>query len=99
VELRCCHAAPFLGNITGALLPPEAGPAGLDDLLFQNLLSAEWAIFDLSQQAVEVCNSSSFTGIGLPSTTYDRVKQIRDNKAGHLRISQDSISATNVTPC
>lgn len=91
-------AAPFPGNITGAILPTETGPAGPDDLLFQNLLSAEWAIFDFYQQGVEAFNSSSFTELGLPNTTYDRVMQIRDNEAGHLRIFQDSISATSVKP-
>jgi hypothetical protein len=92
------NAAPFPGNITGAILPTENGPAGPDDLLFQNLLSAEWAIFDFYQQGVEAFNSSSFTELGLPNTTYERVKQIRDNEAGHLRIFQDSISATSVKP-
>lgn len=91
-------AAPFPGNITGAVLPTESGPAGPDDLLFQNLLSAEWAIFDFYQQGVEAFDSSSFTKLGLPNTTYARVKQIRDNEAGHLRIFQDSISATSVKP-
>ncbi|KAG9960000.1 hypothetical protein KCU61_g6986, partial [Aureobasidium melanogenum] len=91
-------AAPFPGNIGGAILPTESGPAGPDDLLFQNLLSAEWAIFDFYQQGVEAFNSSSFTKLGLPNTTYDRVMQIRDNEAGHLRIFQDSISATSVKP-
>ncbi|CAD0112674.1 unnamed protein product [Aureobasidium uvarum] len=91
-------AAPFPGNITGAILPTESGPAGPDDLLFQNLLSAEWAIFDFYQQGVETFNSSSFTEFRLPNTTYDRVMQIRDNEAGHLRIFQDSISPTSVKP-
>lgn len=91
-------AAPFPENITGAILPTESGPAGPDDLLFQNLLSAEWAIFDFYQQGVEAFNNSSFTKLGLPNTTYDRVMQIRDNEAGHLRILQDSISATSVKP-
>lgn len=91
-------AAPFPGNNTAAILPTESGPAGPDDLLFQNLLSAEWAIFDFYQQGVEAFNSSSFTELGLPNTTYDRVTQIRDNEAGHLRIFQDSISATSVKP-
>ncbi|KAK6001531.1 hypothetical protein QM012_002862 [Aureobasidium pullulans] len=91
-------AAPFPGNITGAILPTETGLAGPDDLLFQNLLSAEWAIFDFYQQGVEAFNVSSFTELGLPNTTYDRVMQIRDNEAGHLRIFQDSISNTSVKP-
>ncbi|KAG9671807.1 hypothetical protein KCU99_g5381, partial [Aureobasidium melanogenum] len=91
-------AATFPGNIPGAILPTESGLAGPDDLLFQNLLSAEWAIFDFYQQGVEAFNSSSFTKLGLPNTTYDRMMQIRDNEAGHLRIFQDSISATSVKP-
>ncbi|KAH0170648.1 hypothetical protein KCU67_g2541, partial [Aureobasidium melanogenum] len=91
-------AAPFPGNITGTILPSESGPAGPDDLLFQNLLSAEWAIFDFYQQGVEAFDSSAFTKLGLPNTTYDHAMQIRDNEAGHLRIFQDSISATSVKP-
>lgn len=91
-------AVPFPGNITGAILPTESGPAGPDDLLFQNLLSAEWAIFDFYQQGVDAFDSSSFTKVGKPNTTYDCIMQIRDNEAGHLRIFQDSISATSVKP-
>jgi hypothetical protein len=49
VELRCCHAATSIGNITGAIPPLETRLAGLNDLLFQNLLSAEWAILDSYQ--------------------------------------------------
>lgn len=91
-------AAPFPGSITGAAIPTETGPPGPDDLLFQNLLSAEWAIFNFYQQGVEAFNQSSFTNLGLPHMTYDRVINIRDNEAGHLRIFQDSISATSVKP-
>ncbi|THW93549.1 hypothetical protein D6D15_02338 [Aureobasidium pullulans] len=47
---------------------------------------------------VEAFNQSSFTNLGLPTMTYDRVINIRDNEAGHLRIFQDSISATSVKP-
>lgn len=63
-------AAPFPGNITGAAIPTETGPPGPDDLLFQNLLSAEWAIFNFYQQGVEAFNQSSFTNLGLPNMTY-----------------------------
>ncbi|EXJ59355.1 uncharacterized protein A1O5_12236 [Cladophialophora psammophila CBS 110553] len=91
-------AAPFPGNITGAILNITTGPPGEDDLLFQNLLSAEWVIFSFYQQGVERFNSTAFIEAGFPNTTYERVQQIRDNEAGHLRIFQDQISTTSVKP-
>lgn len=91
-------AAPFPANQSDPILPAMSGPPGPDDLLFQNLLSAEWAIYSFYQQAVEAFNTTSFTDLGLPNTTYERVTSIRDNEAGHLRIFQDSISSTSIKP-
>ncbi|KAF7936692.1 uncharacterized protein EAE97_008058 [Botrytis byssoidea] len=90
--------APFPGNSTSPILLIESGPPGPDDLLFQNLLAAEWAVFSFYQQGVEALNATSFTSIGFPNTTYDRLQEIRDNEAGHLRIFQDSISNTSIKP-
>ena len=47
---------------------------------------------------METFNESSFTDLGLPSTTYQRITEIRDNEAGHLRIFQDSISPVSLKP-
>ncbi|APA14445.1 hypothetical protein sscle_13g092150 [Sclerotinia sclerotiorum 1980 UF-70] len=91
-------SAPFPANYTAPILPTASGPPGPDDLLFQNLLGAEWAVFSFYQQAVEALNFTSFTSIGFPNTTYDRIQEIRDNEAGHLRIFQDSISNTSIKP-
>lgn len=91
-------AQPFPGNITGAIMNTTAGPPGPDDLLFQNLLSAEWAIYSFYQQGVEAFNTTSFTEAGFLNTTYERIQQIRDNEAGHLRIFQDQISTNSVKP-
>ncbi len=89
---------PFPADVTAAILPTTNGPAGEDDVLFQNLLSAEWAVFSFYQQGVEAFNESSFTDLGLPNTTYQRITEIRDNEAGHLRIFQDSISSASLKP-
>jgi hypothetical protein len=89
---------PFPANITAPILPTVQGPPGPDDLLFQNLLAAEWAIFSFYQQGVEAFNASSFGPFGFPNTTYDRIQEIRDTEAGHMRIFQDSISNTSVKP-
>ncbi|OAP55156.1 hypothetical protein AYL99_10856 [Fonsecaea erecta] len=91
-------APPFPGNITGAIVNTTSGPPGADDLLFQNLLSAEWVIFSFYQQGVELFNSTAFVEAGFPNTTYERIQQIRDNEAGHLRIFQDQISTNSVKP-
>ncbi|QSZ31883.1 hypothetical protein DSL72_001452 [Monilinia vaccinii-corymbosi] len=91
-------AAPFPANYTSPIPATQMGPPGPDDLLFQNLLSAEWAVFSFYQQAVEALNATSFTSLGLPNTTYERIQEIRDNEAGHLRIFQDSISPTSLKP-
>jgi hypothetical protein len=69
-----------------------------DDNLFQNLLSAEWAIYSFYQQGAEAFSTADFTKLGLPNTTYDRIQQIRDNEAGHIRIFQDSISNQSLKP-
>ncbi|TAQ83291.1 hypothetical protein B7494_g8386 [Chlorociboria aeruginascens] len=91
-------AAPYPGNETAPILPTTNGTAGPDDLLFQNLLAAEWAIFSFYQQGVERFNASSFTSAGLPNTTYDRIQEIRDNEAGHLAIFQSQISSNSIKP-
>ena len=71
---------------------------GADDLLFQNLMSAEWVVFSFYQAGVEAFNSSSFTELGYPNTTFDRIAEIRDNEAGHLRIFSNSISNASLVP-
>ena len=88
----------FPGNDSRPILPITVGPPGPDDLLFQNLLSAEWVIYSFYQQAVETFNSTAFTALGFPDTTYDRIQEIRDNENGHLRIFQDSISTNSYKP-
>lgn len=89
---------PFPADVTAAILPTASGPTGDDEVLFQNLLSAEWTVFSFYQQGVEAFNKSSFTDLGLPSTTYQRITEIRNNEAGHLRIFQDSISPASLKP-
>lgn len=87
-------AAEYISVITAT----SSGPTGPDDLLFQNLLSAEWAIYTFYQQAAETFSFSSFTKLGLPNTTYRRILEIRDNEAGHLRIFQVQISNSSIKP-
>lgn len=91
-------ARPFPGNMTAPISATGTGVAGPDDLLFQNLLSAEWAIYSFYQQGVEAFSEKDFTDLGLPNTTYERISQIRDNEDGHLRIFQDQISSNSVKP-
>ncbi|XDG01768.1 hypothetical protein ABKA04_001383 [Annulohypoxylon sp. FPYF3050] len=90
--------APFPGNLRDAVLPTENGPPGEDDVVWQNLLAAEWVIFDFYQKGVEAFNTSSFVAAGYPNTTYQRIQEIRNNEAGHLRIFQNQISPTSVKP-
>ena len=90
---------PFPANMTAPVPATASGPVGEDDVLFQNLLSAEWAVFNFYQQGVDAFNESVFADLGLPTnTTYQRLVEIRDNEAGHLRIFQDSISAASIKP-
>lgn len=91
-------AAPYPGNISAAIMNTTSGEPGKDDLLFQNLLAAEWAIFSFYQQGVELFNTSSFTALGLPNNTYDRIVEIRDNEAGHLAIFQSQITSNSIKP-
>ncbi|OTB06149.1 hypothetical protein M426DRAFT_319227 [Hypoxylon sp. CI-4A] len=90
--------APFPGNLRDAVLPTEVGPPGVDDQVWQNLLSAEWIIFDFYQQAVEAFNETAFIQAGMPNNTYKRIQEIRNNEAGHLRIFQNQISPTSIKP-
>ncbi|KAH7234646.1 uncharacterized protein BKA55DRAFT_666871 [Fusarium redolens] len=71
----------FPGNITDPILPTRRGEPGVDDMVWQNLLSAEWAIFSFYQQGVEAFDKTSFAKAGYPNTTYDRIQEIRDNEA------------------
>lgn len=91
-------SSPFPANITAPVPATSNRPVGEDDVLFQNLLSAEWAVYSFYQQGVEAFDQSVFTDLGLPNTTYQRITEIRDNEAGHLRIFQDSISSASVKP-
>ena len=91
-------AAPFPANQPAPVPAADRGLAGPDDLLFQNLLSAEWVIYSFYQAGVEAFNADDFTKLGFPNTTYDRIQEIRDNEAGHLRIFQDSISNNSIKP-
>ena len=92
------RSPPFPANISGPVPASTTGPIGEDDILFQNLLSAEWAVFNFYQQGVEAFNDSVFIDLGFSNTTYQRLTEIRDNEAGHLRIFQDSISAASIKP-
>jgi hypothetical protein len=47
---------------------------------------------------VDAFSEHDFTALGLPNTTYERIAQIRDNEAGHVRIFQDNISNKSVKP-
>ncbi|KAI0157817.1 hypothetical protein GGR57DRAFT_510744 [Xylariaceae sp. FL1272] len=89
---------PFPAYLKDAILPTKCGAPGLDDTIWQNLLSAEWIIFSFYQQAAEAFNASTFIEAGYPNNTYDRILEIRNNEAGHLRIFQNEISATSVKP-
>ncbi|KAK0715958.1 ferritin-like domain-containing protein [Lasiosphaeris hirsuta] len=89
---------PFPGNISDPILATEQGPPGVDDFTWQNLLSAEWVIFEFYQRAVELFREEDFVTAGMPNTTYRRIQEIRNNEAGHLRIFQNQISPTSVKP-
>lgn len=74
------------------------GEPGPDDELFQNLLSAEWVIYTFYQEGVDKFSAEDFTKIGFPNNTLERLKEIRDNEAGHIRIFQDQISENSIKP-
>ena len=89
---------PFPGNYSQPVFPTSNGTAGPDDLLFQNLLGAEWAIFAFYQFGVETFNQSAFEEAGYPPQTYQRIIEIRDNEAGHARIFEEQISNASTKP-
>ena len=89
---------PFPGNYSQPVFPTSNGTAGADDLLFQNLLGAEWAIYAFYQFGVETFNQSIFEEAGYPSHTYQRILEIRNNEAGHARIFEEQISSASTKP-
>ncbi|GAB1318470.1 Stress response protein rds1p [Madurella fahalii] len=89
---------PFPGNITDPVFPTQYGPPAEDDYAWQNLLSAEWVIFEFYQQGIEAFSDEDFVKIGMPNTTRRRLMEIRNNEAGHLRIFQNNISPTSIKP-
>ncbi|CAK9268291.1 unnamed protein product [Sphagnum jensenii] len=91
-------APPFPANLSSPILNTTSGTPGLDDVVFQNLLSAEWLVYNVYQQGVELFNASDFINAGFPNTTFDRIAQIRDSEAGHSRVFQDQISNASVVP-
>lgn len=91
-------AAPYPGNQTGPILPTANGTGNPDDLLFRNLLAAEWVIFSFYQQGVETFTPSDFTNAGFQPSTWSRIAEIRDNEAGHLLIFQNQLSNASIKP-
>lgn len=91
-------APPFPGNYSQPVFPTINGTAGPDDLLFQNLLGAELAIYAFYQFGVETFNQSVFEEAGYPPHTYQRIIEIRNNEAGHARIFEEQISAASTKP-
>ncbi len=89
---------PFPGNYSEPVFPTSNGTKGPDDLLFQNLLGAEWAIYAFYQFGVETFNQSAFEEAGYPPHTYQRILEIRDNEAGHARIFEEQISSASTKP-
>ncbi|KAK5652885.1 hypothetical protein OQA88_9551 [Cercophora sp. LCS_1] len=89
---------PFPGNITDPIFPTKNGPPGVDDWTWQNLLSAEWIIFEFYQRAIDIFTAQDFVKAGMPENTLQRIMEIRNNEAGHLRIFQNQISPTSVKP-
>ncbi|KAG7288310.1 hypothetical protein NEMBOFW57_007841 [Staphylotrichum longicolle] len=89
---------PFPGNISDPVFPTEEGPPAEDDATWQNLLSAEWIIFEFYQQGVERFTDEDFVKAGFPTYTRRRLMEIRNNEAGHLRIFQNQISPTSIKP-
>ncbi|KAF4447235.1 putative stress response protein rds1p-like protein [Fusarium austroafricanum] len=87
-------APPFPGNTKDPIFPTKHGQPATDDKVWQNLLSAKWIIFSFYRQGVEAFNKTAFIEPGYPNTTYDRIQEIRNNEAGHLRIFQDKKYAT-----
>lgn len=71
---------------------------GADDILLSNLLFPVLAIVILCQQGVEAIKTCPFTALRLWKITYDRIKETRDNKAGHLAIFQSQISYASIKP-
>lgn len=91
-------APPYPGNQTGPILPITNGTGYSDDLLFRNLLAAEWVIFSFYQQGVEAFTPSNYTDAGFQQSTWSRIAEIRDNEAGHLLIFQNQLSNASIKP-
>lgn len=77
---------PTPGDLTGATPAKTGGPATDDDILYQQLMAAEWSVVNFYPRAVEIFKADDFTQLGFPNTTYDRIQEIRNNEIGHVNI-------------
>ncbi|KAH7065039.1 hypothetical protein B0J12DRAFT_734422 [Macrophomina phaseolina] len=86
------------GNITAPINATSTGALDPDDVLFQNLLSTEWAIYSFHQQGVEVSSSKDFTGLWLPKPPTIVLHRCAITKLGICGFSQDQVSSNSVKP-
>jgi hypothetical protein len=81
---------PAPGGQKGAILPTSDAEPLEDDALFQTLMTAEWYVSSFYNHAVQQFNETSFTALGFPNNTYDRIQEIRDNEFGHVQLFMDA---------
>ncbi|EME48270.1 hypothetical protein DOTSEDRAFT_60592 [Dothistroma septosporum NZE10] len=89
---------PTPGDLTGATPAKTGGPPTADDILYQQLMAAEWTIVYFYKRAVEIFTADDFTKLGFANTTYDRIQEIRDNEVGHVNIMAGLISDNAIKP-
>jgi hypothetical protein len=68
------------------------------DLALKFPLLADTILTRMTEQGVSRFTAEDWTKAGYLNTTFERIRQVRDNEAGHLRIFQVQISSNSIKP-
>lgn len=69
-----------------------------DQLLFQNLLAAEWIVDSMYASGLQHFTQSDFTAAGYPNNTYAQLESVYQNENGHLRLFERAIDENVIKP-
>ncbi|PWN36508.1 uncharacterized protein FA14DRAFT_175820 [Meira miltonrushii] len=80
--------------------PAPSNPAEVsaDQILFQNLLAAEWIVDSMYTSGLAFFTQSDFTSAGYPNNTYDQLQSVYQNENGHLKLFERAIDSNVVKP-
>lgn len=69
-----------------------------DQLLFQNLLAAEWIVDSMYASGLEFFTPTDFIQAGYPNNTYNQLQSVYENENGHLKLFERAIDSNIIKP-